>query len=135
MVTADHGQVNVPAEHRFDLDADPRLRAGVGRRRRRGPGALPAHRPGAETTCIAAWREVLGDAARVVSREEAVADGWFGPVPEEHLQRIGDVVATCTGTTSCSPPRPIRRRSAKLIAFHGSATAAEMMIPLLVVRG
>ena len=29
---------------------------------------------------IAAWRGVLGDAAWVVPREQAVAEGWFGPV-------------------------------------------------------
>ena len=29
LVTADHGQLDVPAAHRFDLDADPQLRAGV----------------------------------------------------------------------------------------------------------
>jgi hypothetical protein len=29
VVTADHGQINVPADRRFDLDRDPHLRAGV----------------------------------------------------------------------------------------------------------
>ncbi len=70
-----------------------------------------------------------------MAREQAVAEGWFGPVSEEHLQRIGDVVAACTGdyvvlATQTDPPQV-----ADLIAFHGSATVAEMTIPLLIGRG
>jgi Type I phosphodiesterase / nucleotide pyrophosphatase len=134
VITADHGQVNVPPEHRFDLDADPRLHAGV---------AVVAGEPrvrylhtesGAQDDVVAAWREVLGDAAVVMAREQAVAEGWFGPVSEDHLQRIGDVVVACTGdyvvlATKTDPPTV-----ADLIAFHGSATVAEMTIPLLIGR-
>ena len=95
LVTADHGQLNVPAEHRFDLDTDPRLRAGVhlvaGEARVRYLHVVP----GATDDVVAAWSAVLGDAARVRTRDEVVAAGWFGPVPEEHLARIGDVVVIC----------------------------------------
>ena len=45
----------------------------------RGPGTC-TRRPGAAGDVLAAWREVLGHRAWVASREEAVADGWFGPV-------------------------------------------------------
>ncbi len=134
VITADHGQVNVPAEHRFDLDADPRLRAGVAVVAGEARVRYLHTEPGAQEDVIAAWRDVLGDAAVVMAREQAVAEGWFGPVSEEHLQRIGDVVAACTGdyvvlATQTDPPTV-----AKLIAFHGSATAAEMTIPLLIGR-
>ena len=43
LVTADHGQLDIPAAHRFDLDTDPRLRAGV---RLVAGEALPARRAG-----------------------------------------------------------------------------------------
>ncbi len=134
VLIADHGQLNVPPERRFDLDTDPRLRAGV-RVVAGEPRVRYLHtRPGATADVVAAWRGVLGDAAWVVSRDEAVAQGWFGPVPEDHLQRIGDVVAACHAdyavvATQSDPPTV-----AKLVAFHGSATEAEMMIPLLIVR-
>jgi hypothetical protein len=77
---------------------------------------------------------VLGDAAWVVRREQAVAEGWFGPVPEEHLQRIGDVVAACHDDYVVLATETEPARIARMIAFHGSATEAEMRIPLLVVR-
>jgi hypothetical protein len=71
----------------------------------------------------------------VGTREEAVAAGWFGPVPAEHLRRIGDVVAICQDDyvvlATGMEPAPIKR----MVAFHGSHTAAEMAIPLLVVGG
>ena len=134
VITADHGQINVPWQRRFDLDVDLRLREGVrvvaGESRVRYLHTLA----GAQDDVIATWRGVLGDAAWVVSRDEAIAEGWFGPVAEEHLQRIGDVVAACHEdyvvlATSTDPPAV-----ARMIAFHGSATEAEMRIPLIVVR-
>jgi hypothetical protein len=134
VVTADHGQVDVPPGHRFDVDGDDRLRAGVlavaGEPRMR----LVYTEPGATTDVLAAWREVLGDAAWVVPRDEAIAEGWFGPVTDAHLPRIGDVVAACHGDHAVLATRSESARVAELVAFHGSATAAEMYIPLLTVR-
>lgn len=135
LVTADHGQLDIPAGHRVDLDADPRLAAGLrvvaGEPRVRYLHTLP----GTRDDVVAAWRGVLGPAAWVVPREEAVGAGWFGPVPEEHLARIGDVVVVCDDdwavlATAHEPPTVPR-----LVAFHGSWTAAEMTIPLVVLRG
>lgn len=135
LVTADHGQVNIPAEHRWDLDADPRLRNGV-RLVAGEPRVRYLHvTPGAVDDVIAIWRGVLGDAAWVVRREEAIAAGWFGPVPEAHLERVGDVVVACHGTYAVTASRTDHPTEAKLVAYHGSWTAAEMMIPLLVLRG
>ncbi|MGW4678251.1 alkaline phosphatase family protein [Micromonospora taraxaci] len=135
LVTADHGQLDVPAAHRFDLDTDPRLRAGL----RLVAGEARVRylhvEPGAVDDVLAAWSEVLGDAARVRTRDEAVATGWFGPVPEEHLGRIGDVVVTCNDTYAVMASRTERPMASKLVAYHGSDTAAELTVPLLVVRG
>jgi hypothetical protein len=134
LVTADHGQLDVPARHRFDLDTDPRLAAGV-----RVVAGEPRVRylhtvPGARDDVIAAWRGVLGPAGWVVSRDEAVAAGWFGPVPEAHLRRIGDVVAVCNADYAVLASAHEPDTVAKLVAFHGSWTAAEMTIPLLLLR-
>jgi len=135
LVTADHGQLDVPAGHRFDIAADPRLRAGVavvaGEPRVRYLHAVP----GAVDDVIAGWREVLGEAAWVVSREQAVADGWFGPVPAGHLARIGDVVVACRDRYAVLSSGTEPAGVGELVAFHGSWTAAEMRVPLLVVRG
>jgi hypothetical protein len=135
IVTADHGQLDVPAEDRFDVDADPRLRAGV-RVVAGEPRVRYVHtRPGARDDVLAAWRGVLGDAAWVVPREEAVAEGWFGPVPEAHLARVGDVVVACHDRYAVLATRSEPSIVASLVAYHGSYTEVEMRIPLLVVRG
>jgi hypothetical protein len=135
IVTADHGQLDVPAADRFDIDTDPRLRAGVrvvaGEPRVRYVHTLP----GARDDVLAAWRGVLGDAAWVVAREEAVAEGWFGPVPEAHLARVGDVVVACHDRYALVATRSEPSIVASLVAYHGSYTEVEMRIPLLVVRG
>ncbi|MFK3982099.1 alkaline phosphatase family protein [Micromonospora sp. NPDC050397] len=135
LVTADHGQLNVPPDRRFDLDLDPRLRAGV-----RVVAGEPRVRylhtePGAVDDVLAAWTEVLGPAAWVASRAEAVGAGWFGPVPEAHLSRIGDVVVCCRESYVVLASRTDAPLEAKLVGYHGSWTATEMTIPLLVVRG
>ena len=135
LVTADHGQLNVPAGHRFDLDTDPRLTAGL-----RVVAGEPRVRylhvvPGATEDVRAAWSEVLGPAARVLTRDEAVATGWFGPVPEEHLRRVGDVVVVCNDTYAVLASRSESPVLSRLVGFHGADTATEMTIPLLVVRG
>ncbi|WP_405430610.1 alkaline phosphatase family protein [Micromonospora sp. NBC_00617] len=135
LVTADHGQLDVPLAHRFDLDTDPRLRDGVrvvaGEARVRYLHA----EPGAVDDVVAAWSAVLGDAARVRTRAEMVATGWFGPVPEQHLERIGDVVVTCNDTYAVMASRTERPMASRLVAYHGADTAAELTVPLLVVRG
>ncbi|MCW3817366.1 alkaline phosphatase family protein [Micromonospora sp. DR5-3] len=135
LVTADHGQLNVPADHRIDLDTDPRLRAGV-----RVVAGEPRVRylhvePGATADVVAAWSAVLDGAAWVTTRDEAVATGWFGPVAEEHLQRIGDVVVVCRGTYAVVATRSEKPMESRLVAYHGADTAAEMTIPLLLIRG
>ncbi|WCN84721.1 alkaline phosphatase family protein [Micromonospora sp. LH3U1] len=135
LVTADHGQLDIPAAHRFDLDTDPRLRAGV----RLVAGEARVRylhvEPGAVDDVLTAWSEVLGAAARVRTRDEVVATGWFGSVPEEHLGRIGDVVVTCNDTYAVMASRTERPMASRLVAYHGSDTAAELTVPLLVVRG
>jgi hypothetical protein len=89
---------------------------------------------GATEDVIATWRSVLGDAAVVMPREQASAEGWFGPIPEEHLLRVGEVVVACTGdhvvlATKTDPPTV-----STFVGYHGSATPAEMHVPLLIGR-
>lgn len=134
LVTADHGQLNVPAQGRFDIAADPRLAAGLQLVAGEPRVRYLYVRDGATADVIDAWRGVLGGAARVHSRAEAVAGGWFGPVPAAHQGRIGDVVVTCVGRHVVLAGDHEPAAAGRLIAYHGSLTAAEMTVPLLLAR-
>ncbi len=135
LVTADHGQLNVPPEARFDVGTDPRLDAGLtfvaGEPRVR----YLYTRPGAVPDVVDAWRAVLGTAAAVLTRDEAVATGWYGPVPPRHLARLGDVVVICRDRYAVLDGGRDLPGLARLVGFHGSATPDEMLVPLIVVRG
>ena len=89
--------------------------------------------PGAAGDVLAAWREVLGSRAWVVSRAEAVADGWFGPTDPVFLERIGDVVAAPADSWALVATEAEELESA-LIGMHGSLTSADQLVPLLSFR-
>ena len=129
-VTADHGMVDVGAEDRLDADEIPGLRAGVALL---GGEARARHvyaRPGAAADVLAAWHEVLGDRAWVMSKEEAIKEGWFGPVDAEMAHRIGDVVAAAAGSAAVVATQAEPRESA-LFGMHGSLTPSEQLVPAL----
>jgi hypothetical protein len=135
LVTADHGGLNVAADARIDLDADPRLSAGI-----RVVAGEPRVRylhaePGAARDVIAIWTELLAGRAEIYSRDDAVAAGLFGPVRPEHLARIGDVVVICHADTAVLASRREPPEVAQLVGMHGGATPVEMAIPLISFRG
>jgi hypothetical protein len=129
-VTADHGMVDIGPEDRIDIDELPDLRAGVaivaGEPRARHVYA----EPGAAGDVLATWREVLGDRAWVMSRDEAIKDGWFGPVDPAMADRIGDIVAAPAGSHAIVATRTEPRESA-LVGMHGSLTPADQLVPAL----
>lgn len=133
-VTADHGMVDVLPEHKIDVEDTPELSAGVlllgGEPRFRHVYA----QPGAADDVLQRWGELLAGRAWVVSRDEAVADGWFGPeVKAPLLPRIGDVLAVPYDRSAIVAPRAEPQATA-LVGYHGSLTRAELEIPLLEVR-
>lgn len=135
LVTADHGQLDIPTDRRFDVATDERLAAGL-----RLVGGEPRVRylyplPGARDDVLAAWRGVLGPAAQVLETDEAVAAGWFGPLAAAHRPRLGDVVVACQQDVAVLAGGREPASLARLVAFHGSFTAVEMAVPLLVARG
>lgn len=131
-ITGDHGMVHV--RRTFDVDTDETLKLGV---EQVGGDPRARHlytRSGAAGDVLATWREVLGDAAWVVPRDEAIADGWFGPVGELAAPRIGDVIAAARGTTALvrTAAEPVL---STLPGQHGSLSAEEQLVPLLLARG
>ena len=134
VVTADHGMVDVGPDGRVDVDLEVGLLDGVevfG-----GEGRL-RHlycAPGAAYDVNRRWQERLGDAAVVVTRDEAVDQGWFGEVERRVRDRIGDVLIACLGDLVVVSPGRFPAE-AKMVGFHGSLTAEEMLVPLLVDDG
>ena len=135
-VTADHGMVDVPLDARVDLVTEPELREGV-RLLVGEPRARYVHtRPGAQADVLATWQERLGDRMDVWSRDEAVAGGWFGTRVDEHLlPRIGDVVAVAREPVAVVDSKREAPELLRLVGLHGSVTDAEMLVPLLELRG
>jgi hypothetical protein len=132
-VTADHGMVDIGPEDKLDVDAIPELRAGLALLGGEPRARHLYTRPGAAGDVLATWREVLGERAWVLSREEAVKEGWFGPVADAMLPRIGDVVAAPTGSVALVATKEEPRESA-LFGMHGSLTPSEQLVPALVFR-
>lgn len=131
-VVADHGMVELSDP--IDADAEPALRDGV----RALPGDVRARHvhaaPGAAGDVLAAWSEVLRDRAWVVSRDEAVASGWFGAVSDPVRERIGDVVVAARGGFGVLR-RVAEPRESAMVGHHGSLTPAEQLVPFLQFRG
>lgn len=131
-VVADHGMVTVDPAAVVDIDTTPPLQNGVAAI---GGEARARHvytAAGAADDVLAAWREVLSETAWVLSRDEAIAAGWFGDrIRDDVRLRIGDVVAAARGSAA------MLRRNAEplesaLTGHHGSLTRAEQQIPLLL---
>jgi hypothetical protein len=128
-VTGDHGMVTVDRRH--DADTHPDLRLGepmVGGDPR---ARLVYTRPGSADDVRAAWSATLGADATVLTGDEAVEGGWFGPVDDAVRGRVPDVVAATRGTAAIvrSEGEPVL---ARLPGQHGSVTDAERLVPLLV---
>jgi hypothetical protein len=130
VVTGDHGMVPLVGDQKIDVADEPELSAGVrflaGEARARHVVAVP----GAARDVLAIWREVVGDRMNILSRDEAVEAGWFGPVVlPEAGERIGDVVAAAHDGVGVMQ-REVDPLQASLSGHHGSLTDAERLVPL-----
>jgi predicted AlkP superfamily pyrophosphatase or phosphodiesterase len=128
VITADHGQVDV-GDNVLELSHDVvslcSMQSGEGRFR-----WLHA-RSGRVGALLDAAQAAHGDQALVVSRDEVVDGGWFGPrVSEAALARLGDVAVVACGHVAFHDPRDTGPYV--LVGRHGSLTSAEMLVPLLV---
>ena len=137
LVTADHGVIDVPAHRHVFVDARPDLLDGV-----RHVGGEPRFlslyfEPGldesARASLLAGWREAEEHRAWVVSRDEAIAAGVYGPVADEVRPRIGDVLVAARAGIAYYDRREPNRQAEAMIGQHGSLSDEETRVPL--VRG
>jgi hypothetical protein len=133
-VTADHGMVNIPPEGRIDVADVPALLHGVRLLAGEGRARHVYVEPGAGGEVLAAWSETLDGRMLVVTGEEAIDRGWFGPTVADRVRpRIGDVMAVARDAVAVFQ-RDVDPLQAGLIGHHGSLTPAEQLVPFLQVR-
>ncbi|WP_134738913.1 nucleotide pyrophosphatase/phosphodiesterase family protein [Nocardioides sp. 503] len=131
VVVADHGMVDSPPESRVDVDEHLELRDGVALL---GGEARFRHlycQRGAVDDVVATWSEHLGERAEVMTRETAIARGWFGAVAPLVLPRLGDVVVAARGDHGVFSSVDFAYEQT-LVGLHGSLTEDEMLIPIVV---
>jgi hypothetical protein len=133
IVTADHGMVHVPDEQVVELADRPDLLGGV--RVLTGDGrARQLHVvDGALEDVLAAWRAEVGDDGVVVTRDEAIEAGWFGPVTRPGVRAsIGDVLAVADAAVTWAH-RDADLFGGRLPGLHAGLTRRELDVPALVL--
>ena len=130
VVTADHGQVHVGADVTplaAEVAANVDFQSGEARFR-----WLHA-RPGRQRELLETATAAHGDRAWVHTRDELIDAGWFGPmVTDAARARYGDVAMVAKGTAAFTEPTDTGPYH--LVGRHGSATPAELDVPLLVAQ-
>jgi hypothetical protein len=129
LITADHGMLNVGSDHRIIVEDEPDLIAGVD-----VVGGEPRFRQlyidSADPGPVARrWSDRLGELAWVRTREQAIAQGWFGPVDASVAERYGHVVVAMRSDWAIMTRT--QPREMDVIGMHGSLSPAEMLVPLL----
>lgn len=131
IVTADHGMVDVPArKHVLLTHGDPLVEGVdiVGGE----PRMLHLYTAQGEEDAVAArWREREESRAWVLTRDEAITAGLFGPVAPVVRERIGDVLIAARGRFAYYDDRESDKRPQRMVGQHGSLTDEERTVPLL----
>ena len=136
LLTADHGVLDVPESSHMFFDTDSELIDGI-RHVAGEPRALQLHfEPDASSehraTVLARWRAAEGHRSWIVSREEAIASGWFGPAVDPEVEpRIGDIIVAARKAVAYYDSRVTSHNGRSMIGQHGSWSQDETNIPLL----
>lgn len=135
VVTADHGMVHVPEDGMIELADRPDLLTGV--RVLTGDGrARQLHVvDGARDDVLATWRDHVGDRGVVVTRDQAIDAGWFGPVERDRVRAtIGDVIVVADAPVAWVH-RDVDLFGGRLPGLHAGLTRREIEVPALVLTG
>jgi hypothetical protein len=135
VVTADHGIVDIPGTTHILIDTAPHLLEGV-RFVAGEPRCLQLHLdralPAADADAVVErWRDAESGRSWVVTRDEAIAAGWFGEVAAEVAPRIGDLLVAARKNIAYYDGRTANERSLAMVGQHGSWSPAELQVPLL----
>ena len=136
LVLADHGMVDVSSADHAVLPSEHPLRSAVATWAGEPRFVhLYLHDP-TEAPVVAQELQLwLGERAGVITREESLHRGWFGPVRPEHEGRIGDVVMAASGAHAIYDEATATPGSLTMIGQHGSVTAVETQVPAIRLMG
>jgi hypothetical protein len=127
LVTADHGQVEVGDNV---LTPDPALLAMVAMQSGEGRFRWWHVQRASVDELAKAAIDAYGDVAWVVTKEQVLDEGWFGPtVSGPVAARLGDVAIVARAAVSFHDP--LDAGAFPLVCRHGSLTGAEVFVPLL----
>lgn len=131
LLTADHGMLDVAPHRRLVLQADDSLWQGV----RHVAGEPRCLHLGLDDSTLAdavreRWLAAEGGRSWVVTRAEAIAAGWFGPVSAAALTRIGDVIVAARAQVAYYDARTATDRALAMVGQHGSFSPDELRVPL-----
>jgi hypothetical protein len=138
IITADHGQIATPPDRVVHLPEHPTLRdmlllppAGESR------AAYLYVRPKQEDAVRAYVEEHLADQFVLLETEQALEIGLFGPIEAiaPHLRvRLGDMLLIAKDDSRLTTRKREQAGGIRLRGHHGSLTAEEMLVPLLMAR-
>ena len=129
-ITSDHGMIN--STEQIILGQDNKLLENVTL-----IGGEPRARhiyveAGALAETITQWQEFFGDKAKILSRQDAITTGLFGPVvTQDSSDRMGDLIAIANGDLILVDPARVKEETS-MVGHHGGVTDTEIAIPLLL---
>ncbi|MFA5564773.1 MAG: alkaline phosphatase family protein [Acidimicrobiia bacterium] len=127
LISADHGQIQTGdnlVEPHPEVLTETAMQSGEARMR------WFHARAGRSGALLDALRTHHGHQGWIRTRQEAIAEGWFGPVVSGAAEgRLGDVVVAPWGTEAFVDPAD--SGPFELVGRHGSLTSAEMLVPLI----
>jgi predicted AlkP superfamily pyrophosphatase or phosphodiesterase len=135
IISADHGYIDISKD--IFLEEIPELSNMLLRPPSMEPRAVSLFvKPGTEDTFREAFNRILGDEFILFSREEVFENNLFGfgnPHPKS-LDFIGDFIAAAKGQALLRYRIPDQAVNIEFLAHHAGLTAAEMHVPLIILK-
>jgi len=133
-ITADHGMINV--DEKIVMGVDNKLLEGIatiaGEPRMRHLYLPQDADLSPRADVISQWKETLGEKVKLYTREDAIAEGFFGSqVTLDASERIGDIIAIAQGNLVLLDPDRADKEGA-MVGHHGGDSQRESTVPLLV---
>ena len=77
------------------------------------------------------WRDELGEAAQVLTRDELVDTGALGALSDGVAERLGDIIIVCIKPVAIYHIPSASKNSVAMTGQHGSVTLREREVPII----